>query len=169
MIYINPDEVNNDFTIAKYIVNGKDVKSMFFVGSKVTDDIKHCILKTFKDSSSIRSEIWKMFVVHELTHKIMNNQFNNYDQIIGEELALSSTIYSNPYLGLSVMYSYLNYGKMTPHRMAAVNYITYLAEASGNKDFINNPGNIKNVSVEKLKDYTRNHFHFCVNKLKLNR
>lgn len=169
MIYINPDEVNNDYIIAKNVINGKDVKSMFFVGSKVSDDIKNCLLIAFKDNSSIRSEIWKMFVIHELTHKIMNNQFNNYDQITGEEISLSSTIYSNPYLGLSVMYSYLNYGKMNPHRMAAMNYITYISEASGNKDFVNNPGNIKNISVDKLKEYTKNHFHFCVNKLKMNR
>jgi len=169
MIYINPDEVNNDYIIAKNIIAGKDVKSMFFVGSKVSEDIKNCLLMTFKDNSSIRSEIWKMFVVHELTHKIMNNQFNNYDQITGEEISLSSTVYSNPYLGLSVMYSYLNYGKMNPHRMAAMNYITYISEASGNKDYINNPGNIKNIPVDKLKEYTRNHFHYCVNKLKLNK
>jgi len=169
MIYINPDEVNNDYKIAKSVVNGKDIKSMFFVGSKVSDDIKQCLQMAFKDNSSIRSEIWKMFVVHELTHKIMNNQFNNYDQVTGEELALSSTIYSNPYLGLSVMYSYLNYGKMTSHRMAAMNYIAYIAEASGNKDLVNNPGHIKNLSVDKLKEYSKNHFYHCINKLKLNR
>lgn len=169
MIYINPDEVNNDFIIAKNIINGKDVKSMFFVGSKVSDDIKHCLLMAFKDNSSIRSEIWKMFVIHEFTHKIMNNQFNNYDQIIGEEISLSSTIYSNPYLGLSVMYSYLNYGKLNPHRMAAMNYITYISEISGIKDLVNNPGNIKNIHIDKIKEYTKNHFHHCVNKLKLNK
>jgi len=123
----------------------------------------------FKDNSAIRNEIWKMFVIHELTHKIMNNQFNNYDQITGEEISLSSTIYSNPYLGLSVMYSYLNYGKMNPHRMAAMNYITYLSEVSGIKDLTNNHGIIKNIPVDKLKEYTKNHFYFCVDKLKLNR
>ena len=169
MIYINPDEVNNDFVIAKNIVSGKDVRSMFFVGSKVNDDIKQCLLMAFKDISSIKSEMWKMFVIHELTHKILNNQYNNYDQISGEELALSSTVYSNPYLGLSVMYSYLNYGKMTPHRMAAVNYINFIADASGNRDLINNPSHMKNINIDKLKEYTKNHFYSCVNKLKLNR
>lgn len=169
MIYINPDEVNNDYLIAKNVISGKDVKSMFFVGSKVSEDIKHCLLIAFKDNSSIRSEIWKMFVIHELTHKIMNNQFNNYDQITGEEISLSSTIYLNPYLGLSVMYSYLNYGKMNPHRMAAMNYITYISEESGNKDYINNPGNIKNIPVVRLKELTKNHFHYCVNRLKRNK
>ncbi len=169
MVYINPDEVNNDYLIAKNIISGKDVKSMFFVGSKVSEDIKQCITMAFRNNSSIRSEIWKMFVIHELTHKIMNNQFNNYDQVTGEEISLSSTVYSNPYLGLSVMYSYLNYGKMNPHRMAAMNYITYLSEASGIKDLTNNPANVKNISVDRLKEYTRNHFHYCVAKLKLHR
>ena len=167
MIYINPDEVNNDYVIAKNIITGKDVKSMFFVGSKVTDDIRYCLYIAFKDnSSSIRNEIWKMFVIHELTHKIMNNRFNNYDQITGEEAALTSTIYSNPYLGLSVLYSYLNYSKMNPHRMAAMNYIAFIAEAEGNKDLINNPGNIKNMSVEKLRRHSKNHFNAIINKLK---
>lgn len=169
MIYINPDEVNNDYIIAKNIVSGKDVKSMFFVGSKVNDDIKSCILMAFKDNSSIKSEMWKMFVIHELTHKIMNNKYNNYDQVSGEELALSSTIYSNPYLGLSVMYSYLNYGKMTPHRMAAVNYIAYISEVSGNRDLISNPAIIKNIHTDKIREYTKSHFYYSINKLKMNR
>ena len=169
MIYINPDEVNNDCKIAKNIVDGKDVRSLYFNGSRVNEDIKHCLLMAFKDHSTIRNEIWKMFVIHELTHKIMNNQFNNYDQVTGEEISLSSTIYSNPYLGLSVMYSYLIYGKMNPHRLAAMNYLLYISEASGNKDLTSNPGNIKNIPVDKLKEYTRNHFNYCVNKLKLNK
>jgi hypothetical protein len=167
MIYINPDEVNNDYVIAKNIISGKDVKSMFFVGSKVTDDIRYCLNMAFKEnSSSIRNEIWKMFVVHELTHKIMDNQFNNYDQISGEETALSSTIYSNPYLGLSVLYSYLNYGKLNPHRMAAMNYISFIAESEGSKELIHNPSNIKNISADKLKRYSKNHFTNTINKLK---
>jgi hypothetical protein len=169
MIYINPEEVNNDYLIAKNIINGKDVKSMFFVGSKVSDDIKHSLLLAFKDISSIKSEIWKMFVVHELTHKVLNNQFNNYDQIVGEELALSSTIYINPYLGLSVMYSYLNYGKMNPHRMAALNYITFISELSGNKEYVNNHSSIRTISSDKLKEYTKNHFYHCLSRLKLNK
>ncbi|MCL2154531.1 MAG: hypothetical protein FWH53_02580 [Leptospirales bacterium] len=170
MIYISPDEVNNDSIIAKNVIGGKDVKSMFFVGSKITEEIKYCLHMAFKDNpSSVRNEIWKMFVIHELTHKILNNQFNNYDQITGEEISLSSTIYSNPYLGLSVLYSYLNYGKMNPHRMAAMNYISFVAEAAGNRDLINNTGNIKNIPADRLKKYSKNHFASAINKLKPNR
>lgn len=168
MVYINPDEVNNDYIIAKNIINGKDIRSMFFNGSKVTDDIKQCILMAYKENSSIKSEIWRMFVIHELTHKIMNNEFNNYDQITGEEIALTSTIYANTYLGLSVMYSYLNYGKINPHRMAAMNYIYHISEDSGRKEYIANPSLLKNLPVDKLKEYTKNHFNFCINKLKGN-
>ena len=168
MIYINPDEVNNDYIIARNIIGGKDIKSMFFVGSKVTEEIKYCLSMAFKNnSSSIKNEIWKMFVIHELTHKILNNQFNNYDQITGEEIALSSTIYSNPYLGLSVLYSYLNYGgKMNPHMMAAKNYIAFIAEASGNKELITNTSSIKNLPADKLKKYSRDHFFSAIGKLK---
>lgn len=166
MIYINPDEVYNDYIIAKNIISGKDYKTMFFVGSKVTEDIKYCITMAFKDKSSIRDEIWRMFVIHELTHKYLNNQLNNFDQVTGEEISLSSTIYANPYLGLSVMYSYLNYGSLNPHRMAAMNFITFLAENSGNRDFVNNPGQVKNLTTEKLKELTKNHYYHCINKLK---
>ena len=166
MIYINPDEVYNDYIIAKNIIAGKDIKSMFFVGSKVTEDIKYCVIMAFKDKQTIRDEIWRMFVIHELTHKYLNNQMNNFDQITGEEISLSSTIYSNPYLGLSVMYSYLNYGSLNPHRMAAMNYITFLADNSGNRDLVNNPGQIKHISNDKLKELTKNHFYNCINKLK---
>jgi hypothetical protein len=166
MIYINPDEVYNDYIIAKNIINGKDYKTMFFVGSKVTEDIKQCIIMAFKDKPAIREEIWRMFVIHELTHKYLNNQLNNFDQVTGEEISLSSTIYANPYLGLSVMYSYLNYGSLNPHRMAAMNYITFISENSGNRELLTNPGMIKNLSSEKMKELTKSHFFHCINKLK---
>ncbi|HOP28397.1 MAG TPA: hypothetical protein P5120_09895 [Spirochaetota bacterium] len=166
MIYINPDEVYNDYIIAKNIINGKDYKTMFFVGSKVTEDIKYCINMAFKNKTSIREEIWRMFVIHELTHKYLNNKLNNFDQVTGEELSLSSTIYANPYLGMSVMYSYLNYGSLNPHRMAAMNYITFLAENSGNSDLLKNHGLIKNIPYDKIRELTKNHFYHCISKLK---
>ncbi len=136
------------------------------MGSKVTEDIKQCIIMAFKDKPAIREEIWRMFVIHELTHKYLNNQLNNFDQVTGEEISLSSTIYANPYLGLSVMYSYLNYGSLNPHRMAAMNYITFISENSGNRELLTNPGMIKNLSSEKMKELTKNHFYHCINKLK---
>ncbi len=166
MIYINPDEVYNDYIIAKNIIAGKDIKSMFFVGSKMTEDIKACLIMAFKNNTSIRNEIWRMFVIHELTHKYINKYYNNFDQVSGEEISLSSTIYSNPYLGLSIMYSYLNYGSLNPHRMAAMNYITYIAENSGNRELINNPDRIKYLPYEKLRELSKNHFYHCMNKIK---
>jgi len=169
MIYINPDEVYNDYIIAKNIISGKDIKSMFFVGSKVTEDIRQCLIIAFKNNQSIKNEIWRMFVIHELTHKFLNNEFNNFDQITGEEISLSSTIYANPYLGLAVMYSYLNYGSMNPHRMAAMNYIAYISENSGNREINNNAGQIRNLSYEKIKELSKNHFNSCINKLKSRR
>jgi len=167
MIYINPEEVNNDYIIAKNIISGKNIKSMFFVGSKVTDDIRDCIIMAFKNNNNdIYNEIWKMFVIHELTHKILNNNFNNFDQVTGEEISLSSTIYENVYLGLSVMYSYLNYGNFNPHRIAAMNYINFIADATGNKEIINNTSAIKNIGYDKLREITKNHFNYCISKLK---
>ena len=165
LIYISPDEVYNDAIIAKNILSGKEVKSRFFVGSKVTDDIKYCLQRAFRDQSSVRGEIWRMFVIHELTHKYLNNKFNNYDQVTGEEISLSSTIYSNTYLGLAVMYSYLNYGQMNPHRIAAVNYISFIAEASGNREILSNHGLLKFMPADRLREYTKNHFYSCLNRL----
>lgn len=165
LIYISPDEVNNDYIIAKSVLSGKEIRSRFFVGSKVTEDIKFCLQRSFRDSSTIKAEIWRMFVIHELTHKYLDKKYRSFDQITGEEISLSSTIYSNPFLGLSVLYSYLNYGQMNPHRIAAVNYISYIAQASGNHDLVSNPGQIKNLPMEKLREWTKGHFYNCLNKL----
>lgn len=165
LIYISPDEVNNDYIIAKGVLTGKEIKSRFFVGSKVTEDIRYCLLRSFRDSSTIKAEIWRMFVIHELTHKYMDKKFRSFDQVTGEEISLSSTIYSNQYLGLSVLYSYLNYGQMNPHRIAAVNYISYISQASGNRELVNNPGLVKNLPMDKLKEWTKSHFYNCLNRL----
>lgn len=165
LIYISPDEVNNDYIIAKGVLSGKEIKSRFFVGSKVTEDIRFCLMRSFSDTSTIKAEIWRMFVIHELTHKYLDKKFRSFDQITGEEISLSSTIYSNQYLGLSVLYSYLNYGQMNPHRIAAVNYISYIAQMSGYKDLVNNPGQVKNLPMDKLKEWTKNHFYNCLNRL----
>ena len=100
--------MDNDSIIARKIINGENVSSMFFVGSQVTDDIKYCLSRAFSDKRNIKNEIWKMFIIHELTHKVLNNKYNNFDQVQGEELSLGSTMHSNPMLGLSVLYSYMN-------------------------------------------------------------
>ncbi len=165
LIYISPDEVNNDYIIAKGVLSGKEIRSRFFVGSKVTEDIRFCLLRSFRNSSTIKAEIWRMFVIHELTHKYLDKKFRSFDQITGEEISLSSTIYSNQYLGLSVLYSYLNYGQMNPHRIAAVNYISYIAQVSGNRELVSNPGQIKNLPMDKLREWTKSHFDNCLSRL----
>ncbi|HOO71926.1 MAG TPA: hypothetical protein PK926_09205 [Spirochaetota bacterium] len=159
MIYINPVEVENDYLIAKKIINGENVNSYFFVGSRITGDIRYCLLKAFPDKQNIRNEIWKMFVIHELTHKVLNNTYNNYDQITGEELSLCSTIYLNPYLGLSVMYSYLNYNSINPHRIAVINLIRFYSEQTGKKEIIARPGLIKNLKTSEIKNLARDYFN----------
>jgi hypothetical protein len=75
MIYINPDEVNNDYQIAQNIINGKNIDSMFFVGARINDNIKYCIGHAFRKSGNIKNEILQMFIIHEITHKILNNHY----------------------------------------------------------------------------------------------
>jgi hypothetical protein len=166
MIYINPEEVENDFIIARDIVKGREVRSMFFVGARVNDDIKGSLIKAFPGTGSIKHEILRMFVIHELTHKIMDNTFNNFDQVSGEELAMSSAIYANPYLGLAVLYSYLSYSSDNPHRFAALNFIAYVSENTGNKEYLDNPGLIKNLPHDRLRDIARGHFLAGISRLK---
>ncbi len=166
MIYINSEEVLNDYLIAKKIFENADVSSLFFVGSRVTEDIKYCLTRAFKDRSTIKQKIWEMFVVHELTHKYLNNRYNYYDQVKGEELSLSSTIFSNPYLGISVMYSYLNYNSINPHRIAAMNFVKYVSENTGNTDIVNNPEKIKYIDKKRLKTLSKNYFYKILNNLK---
>jgi hypothetical protein len=158
MIYINPIEVENDYIIAKKIIGGENVSSMFFVGSQITDDIKYCLSRAFNDKKNIKNEIWKMFIVHELTHKVLNNKYNNFDQVQGEELSLGSTIFANPLLGLSVLYSYLNYNAINPHRIAAINYIKFIANATGNQEIMENPGLIKYFTQGEIQGLVKKHY-----------
>ena len=166
MVYINPDEVNNDYIIAKRIIDNQEINSMFFVGSRVTEDIKFCLKRAFYQHNNIKNTIWEMFVIHELTHKILNNKYDFSDQISGEELSLSSTIFANPYLGLSVMYSYLNYNAINPHRIAAMNFVKFIAKKKSKKELISNPGLIKNFSPIELKSLAKNYFNNIINSIK---
>lgn len=166
MIYINPDEVQNDYIIAKNILNNENVDSMFFVGARVTDDIRYCLLRAFSTSKSIKGEIWKLFEIHELTHKILNNHYNYFDQVTGEELALTSTIYSNVYLGLAVLFSYLDYNATNPHRIAAINLIKFIAGELNKKEFIDNPSLLKTIPHLELQKLSKAHFHSLLKNLK---
>jgi hypothetical protein len=158
MIYINPVEVDNDYIIAKRIINGENVGSLFFVGSQITDDIKYCLSRAFRDRKNIKNEIWKMFIIHELTHKVLNNKYNNFDQVQGEELSLGSTIYYNPLLGLSILFSYLNYNAINPHRVAAMNYVRFISKNTGRADLLENPGLIKFLPQGELQNLSKKHF-----------
>ncbi|MBP7602541.1 MAG: hypothetical protein KBA15_01325 [Spirochaetes bacterium] len=166
MIYINPEEVQNDYVIARRVLAAENVDSMFFVGARVSEDIKYCLARAFDNSKSIRGEIWKLFEIHELTHKILNNSFNYFDQVMGEELALSSTIYANPYLGLAVLYAYLDYNSTNPHRIAAINFIRYVAAETGRKDIVENASLMKNLSQAEIQRLSRLHFNSLVKNIR---
>ncbi len=166
MIYINPVEVDNDYIIARKILNGENVSSMFFVGSQITDDIRYCLSRAFRDKKNIKSEIWKMFIIHELTHKVLNNRYNNFDQVQGEELSLGSTMYYNPLLGLSVLYSYLNYNAINPHRVAAMNYVRFISKNTGKAAIIENPGLIKFLPSGELQSLSKKHFISSIKSVK---
>jgi hypothetical protein len=90
---------------------------------------------------------------------VLNNHYNFYEQVTGEELALSSTIYANPYLGLAVMFSYLDYNAMNPHRIAALNYLRFVAQETSNKKIIDNPSLILTLPEPELLRLTKMHFN----------
>jgi len=158
MIYINPEEVHNDSVIARKVILGQNVDSMYFVGSRITEDIKYCLVRAFPNILAIKREIWRMFVIHELTHKILNNRFNSFDQITGEELSLCSTIFANPYLGISVLFSYLDYNVTNPHRNAAMNYIRYIATATDKPNLVEYPSLLKYYPVSQISRLTKDRF-----------
>ena len=167
MIYINMEEVMNDAQIAKKIISNENVKTMFFVGSRITDDIKYCLSKYFSENSEeIKDEIWNIFVVHELTHKLINNQYDFCDQISGEELSLMSTLYVKPYLGLSVMYAYLNYNFINPHRIAVMQFLKFVSAKTGNKEILSNPSLLKLFPESELKELSKEYFNLTLASLK---
>ena len=166
MIYINPDEVNNDYLIARNIITGKNIDSMFFVGAKVNEDIKYCIKHAFRKNGNIKNDILQMFIVHEITHKILNNHYHYFDQITGEEMSLLSTIYHNPYLGLSVLYAYLDYNRINPHRIAAMNFVRFIANKSGKPNLAEEPSEIKLISLNEIKYLAREHFSNILKSIK---
>ena len=159
MVFINPDEVDNDYLISRAVVRGRKInRSLLFVGAPVSDDIKACLKSAFTKKSGIKKEIWRIFAIHEMTHKILNIRYDNYEQVRGEEMSLSSTVYDNPRLGLAIMYSYLEYQAMNPHRIGALNYLSYMAKELGNPAIIENRALIRTYSDEALKEATRKHF-----------
>lgn len=166
MIYINPEEVENDYIIARNVLQGRSVESMFFVGSRVTDDIKYCLLRAFTSIGLIKNAIWRMFEIHELTHKILANHYNYFDQVTGEELSLLSTIYSNPYLGLSVLFSYLDYNVTNPHRNAAMNVIRHFARETRKQNLTENPSMIKYLPANDLVRISRERFNDVIRNFK---
>jgi hypothetical protein len=168
MIYINPDEVNNDYQIAQNIINGRNIDSMFFVGARINDNIKYCIAHAFRKSVNIKNEILQMFIIHEITHKILNNHYHYYDQVTGEELSLLSTIYLNPYLGLSVLYSYLDYNRINPHRIAAMNIVRFIANKTSKAGLVDEPSDVKLININDIKRMAREHFNSIIKTIKSN-
>jgi hypothetical protein len=168
MIYINPDEVNNDYQIAQNIINGRNIDSMFFVGARINENIKYCIAHAFSKSVNIKNEILQMFVIHEITHKILNNHYRYYDQVTGEEMSLLSTIYLNPYLGLSVLYSYLDYNRINPHRVAAMNIVRFIANKTGKAGLIDEPSDLKLLNINDIRRIAKDHFNSIIKTIKSN-
>jgi hypothetical protein len=167
MIYINPEEVDTDYAIARNVLQNKPIeRSLMFVGANVNENIRYSLKLAFKNTQAVKQEIWRMFAVHEITHKILNNHYAFYDQVIGEEMALSSSIYVNPRLGLAVMFSYLDYTAMNPHRIAALNYLRFLSHESGNKKLGEDPSLVRTMSDQEILRVTKIHFNMLKRMLK---
>jgi hypothetical protein len=167
MIYINPEEVDTDQAIAKSVILNRPIdKSLMFVGATVSDNIKACLKQSFKSPLTVKREIWRMFAIHEITHKILNNHYSFYDQVIGEEMALSSSIYANPRLGLAVMYSYLDYNAMNPHRIAALNYLRFLSQETSNRKIMEDSSIVRSLSDQEIMRLTKIHFNMLKRILK---
>jgi hypothetical protein len=167
MIYINPEEVDTDYLIARNVLQNRPIeRSLMFVGANVNENIRASLKLSFKNPQSAKQELWRMFAVHEITHKILNNHYGFYDQVIGEEMALSSSVYANPRLGLAVMFSYLDYTAMNPHRIAALNYIRFLSHESGNKKIVEDPSQIRMLSDQEILRLTKLHFNMLRRMLK---
>jgi hypothetical protein len=159
MVYIDLNEVENDYRIAAAVLqNRKTPPSSLFVGAPVDEDIKACLKNAFKNIHDVKPEIWRMFVIHEMTHKILNVRYRNFEQVRGEETALSSTVYDNPRLGLAVMYSYLSYQALSPHRIAAHNFLSFFAGEKNDSGFTEDYSKIRKLSDAEIKSITKKHF-----------
>lgn len=159
MVYINHDEVENDFQIATSILrNKKTDRSLFFVGAPITNDIRESLKSAFKGITDVKKEIWRVFAIHEMTHKILNMRYKNFEQVRGEEMSLSSTIYENPRLGLAIMYSYFEYQTLNPHRIAAGNYLSFIASELGNSRYADDHSFIRSLPDDEIRRLTKKHF-----------
>ncbi|MFW5808837.1 MAG: hypothetical protein ACOCWH_07265, partial [Spirochaetota bacterium] len=140
--------------------HGRSTSGSYYVGANVNDNMKVCLKKAFKAEDDVESEIRRIFIIHEMTHKILNNRFNYYNRIVEEELAIASTIYANPYLGLSVCYSYLNYPYVhSPHRIAALKFLRFVAEDTGDSSYLYSPSRIKSLSADQLRLMAYRYFY----------
>lgn len=160
IIYVSQEEIANDSGIAQRVLAGKNVSAFLFNGARVNSEISYCLRKAFTGKESeIIKDMTRMFEIHELSHKILYNKYKIQDPVTHEEFALSSTIYDNPFLGLAIMYSYLDYDNLTQHKLAALNYIRYIANHSGKSILMEKPELIaKEFSAEELKTISKNHF-----------
>jgi hypothetical protein len=159
MVYIDLNEVENDYRIAAAVLqNRKTPPSALFVGAPVDEDIKACLKNAFRNIHDVKPEIWRMFVIHEMTHKILNVRYRNFEQVRGEETALSSTVYDNPRLGLAVMYSYLSYQALSPHRIAAHNFLSFFAGEKNDSGFTEDYSKIRKLSDAEIKSISKKHF-----------
>ena len=158
LIYVDGNEVTNDYNIAVLVREHASTKGLYYIGSEVTSDIKFCLIKASGESDDLQNRIRRVFVVHELTHKIINNDYNYYNSIIEKELAIASTVYADPYLGLSAVYSYLNYYRYSPHRIAALKFIKYSSQSLNRPSMAYNPSELKSVSPDALRLLSKNYF-----------
>ncbi|MDA3900399.1 MAG: hypothetical protein PF637_07755 [Spirochaetes bacterium] len=158
LIYIDGNEVKNDYNIALLVKKSAALKGFYYIGSEVTPDIQFCLMNAALDSGDLEKRIERVFIVHELTHKIVNNNYKYYNSIIEEELAIASTMFVDPYLGLSALYSYLNYYRYSPHRIAALKFIKFSSRSLGRPTMAYNPSELKDVSPDALKLLAQNYF-----------
>lgn len=160
LIYIDANEVKNDAMISREILKNSPIQDSYYVGAKVNEDIRVSIKRAFPSGGDVEADIRRIFIIHEMTHKVINNRFNYYNRIVEEELAIASTMYANPFLGLSVVYSYLNYNYVhSPHRIAALKFLRFAAEDTEDSAFLYNPSKMRTLSADQLRLIAYRYFY----------
>ena len=170
IVYVSREEIENDAGIARRVLSGKNVNNLLFNGARVNSEMRFCLQKAFRGKENdILTETTRLFEIHELTHKILYNKYKLQDPVTQEEFALSSTIYDNPLLGLAVMYSYLDYDNLTQHKLAALNYIRYIANNSGKSFLMEKPEKFaKEFTPDEIRLLTKSHFDSLCRIFKMN-
>ncbi len=163
LIYIHEQDVHDDVLVINLILANNKNYTMYLNGGLVNQDVEFWAKGAFAGGRVIEQEVRNIQTIYLLTIKLLESRYPLYDKKLVHGMAMASTIFNNPCLGMSYLHAYNSYKKDDPRYSAAQDLLKYLTANNSNENGAGEK-DIKQLKDSFIRQVVKQYFNILYEK-----